>query len=214
MKQIPFLRLLSWLRRPLLFLAALVLLYWAATRFNWLPSPAGWFAAKPVLIDNTPLVVLEMRTIAELYTAGLYAEVVVDSTEILPTAAANATLRGIGLPTLPVPTAKTLVLIAKGQVKAGIPLGMLDSSRIQAMGDSVQITLPPAQILDVITNPSGFETFTEEGNWSEAARTQLKQKARQLLLAEAQRQQLTRKAEEQAQAAMEAFLHTVGFKKV
>jgi hypothetical protein len=80
--------------------------------------------------------------------------------------------------------------------------------------DSVSIKLPPAKILDVITNPSDIETFIETGTWSEEEVRAVKNAARRQLLEEAGRQQLLQKATNRSRAIIEQFLRTSGFRKV
>ena len=72
---------------------------------------------------------------------------------------ANSALRRIGLIPLPIPEKRTLVLIVKGKVIAGIDLKTLTEKDLYVKDDSVSITLPAAKILEVITNPSDIETF-------------------------------------------------------
>ena len=55
---------------------------------------------------------------------------------------------------------------------------MMNKDDIAVSGDSVSVRLPQARILDMITNPSDFSTFTETGTWSNEAVTAVKLKAR------------------------------------
>jgi Protein of unknown function (DUF4230) len=207
-------RIFRMVRRPLVLVLLVVAIIFLLQKIQWLPSFKDLFKSQPVLIENTPLVIQEIKSIAQLYTAQLYAEVVADSTILYTTGIANTTIRALGLPGFPVPESKKLVLIVKGKVIAGVDLQKLDSSRVQTFGDSIAIQLPPAKIIDILTNPSDIETFIEEGTWTEAERTAVKNKARNILQAEALRQNLTNKANDQARLVLEDFLRLSGFSKI
>jgi hypothetical protein len=127
---------------------------------------------------------------------------------------ANDALRHAGLMSLPMLEADRLVLIVKGKVQAGINLKKLDSSAIFAKDDSVRIRLPKAEILNVITNPSDFETFIEKGVWSDEAVKTFKLTARGRLAAKALSLQLLPKADARARMVIEQLLRSMGFKKV
>jgi hypothetical protein len=202
--------MLRWALRLLTVAAVVIALLWVLDRSSIFPSVSNWFKAKPVLIDNTPLVIKEVRQIAELNTVQLYAELVVDSTEYTRPNPAITALRAIGM--VPVPAiSRQLVLIAKGRVKAGIDLKQIEAD---ATGDSVSIKLPKATITEVITNPADFETFAENGYWYNAGVIAVKEKARRQLLAMAYRQNLPAKADARARQVLELFLRQSGFRVV
>jgi hypothetical protein len=74
--------------------------------------------------------------------------------------------------------------------------------------------LPKAEILQVITNPSDFETFSEKGNWSDNDVIAVKVKLRDKMIAAAMKQNILPKATAIANVMMENFLRSVGFAKV
>jgi hypothetical protein len=74
--------------------------------------------------------------------------------------------------------------------------------------------LPHAKILQTIVNPSGFETFAEKGDWSEAAVTALKIKISNEINHRAIQQNVLVKADERCKNIMEVFMRNTGFKKV
>ena len=159
----------------------------------------GLFASKPLLIDNTPLVIREIRSIAELNTATLYQEIVVDS--IAPSA-------------IPLQAKREIVLIVKGRVLAGIDLQQLQDKDVYVKEDSVHIILPQATIRDVIINPSAIETFYEFGRWSNEEITALKLSAREKLLASAVEKNLLDRADTKAKAVITQFLKVAKFEKI
>ena len=105
-------------------------------------------------------------------------------------------------------------MIIKGRVTAGIDLKNVSDKDVFVQDDSVSIKMPAAKITDVFLNPSGIETFYEQGSWSNEEVTLVKQSARRKLLAEADRQQLLKKANAKAKAVLEQFLRAAQFKKI
>lgn len=171
------------------------------------------FKTKPLLIDNTPLVITQIKTITELQTAQLYAEIVTDSTIVTNISVAGHALTSIGILPFPIEQRK-LVLILKGKVIAGIDLKKLTDDKVFVKDDSVSVTLPPASFLDVITNPSDIEIFIEEGKWTDAEVRAVEYKARKQLIEKAVEQQLLKQASEQSALAIEQLLRSYGFSKI
>lgn len=204
----------SFLRTPLLLVLLLLAAWFALTRTGITGTIASWFKKKPLLIDNTPLVITEVKNIAELQTATLYAELVVDSTVFTNMDITNSALRTIGMPALPASVQRKIVLIVKGKVIAGIDLKQLTEDRFYVKEDSVSIRLPGAKILEVITNPSDFETFIENGQWTDAEVRAVKNKAQRLLLQKATEARLIQKGNEQSIEAVEQMMRSFGFNSI
>ena len=59
-----------------------------------------------------------------------------------------------------------LVIIAKGNVRAGFNLSKLTEADYNIKGDTISFKLPEPEIFDVIVNPSNYDVFVEEGKWS------------------------------------------------
>lgn len=173
-----------------------------------LPSFGDIFSPKPVIIDNTPILVKEINSLSQLITITAYSEIVVDSVKqftvpILPGISAPIHLLD-----------DELVLVGKGKVLAGVDLAKITASNIYVKDDSASVTLPKAEILQVITNPSDFETFNETGNWTDAEVTAVKIKLRNKMITAAMQQNILPKATGIANMMMENFLRSAGFKKV
>ncbi len=107
---------------------------------------------------------------------------------------------------------KQIVLVARGKVLAGTDLNLLADSSMKISGDTVWLQLPRTKILDAIINPSGYEIFVENGNWSPQAVTAVKLKAREKMIDHAFEQNIIDKASMKTKAVMEDFLHAAGFK--
>ncbi len=181
-------------------------------RLNIFPKIKEIFGAKPVLIDNTPLLIKEIRELAQLITITSYDEVVADSTKASSLDIVKA-ITGISFQPFSPPVDR-LVIVAKGKVMAGIDLLGLHADDIVVTDDSVSVKLPPARILDVIINPSDFSTFTETGEWSNAAVTLVKLKARRKMEQRAIQKNVLYMAQARSELLMENFLKTAGFRKV
>ncbi len=187
---------------------------WMLRKMNMLPSLGNIFSSKPVVIDETPVLIKEIRSIGQVITATLYDEVVVDSAEITKASSLIRSLNTVTpLPILP-SADKQIVLIARGKVLAGTDLNLITDSSVRISHDTVWLQLPQTKIIDAIMNPSDIETFEERGNWSSEAVTAVKLKARDKMIDHAYDQNIIDKASTKAKAVMEDFLHAAGFRIV
>ena len=181
--------------------------------FKIWPAFTSLFSAKELVIDETPILVTRIQSIAELMTVTNYDEVVVDSLRL---AKQNLVTGLLGYATplaMPVLPADQIVLIAKGRVIAGLDMNDLKAENIYIKDDSIAVALPSAKILDVITNPSDFETFTESGDWTPSEVTMVKNKARGVLQKRALASGILQRANEQGLQLVDNFLKASGFKK-
>jgi hypothetical protein len=201
------------MRKPgntLLGIAIIVMLFLILKHFRLLPGIGNWFRESPVTIDNTPLLIEQIRNLSQLVTITVYDEVVVDEVkkEKHDLNNPNAILP------LSYTTTARIVLVGRGTVMAGINLDNLKESDCMVYKDSVRLHLPPAQILTTTINPSGFETFTEEGNWSAEEVTALKQRAHRKIEQRALDQRVLSMAATKSKQVIERFLRLAGFKKI
>jgi len=201
------------LRRIFLWIALIFILLLVVQRTMLFPSLRTLFQPKAIAVDETPLLVNEIRNITQLMTIEAYNEVVVDSTRF-PFGIPPRIFKNIpGNPLALFPTAQ-LVLIVRGKVVAGVDLKNFDKNKVQIQGDSLFIQLPRAVILDVITNPSDVETFVERGEWNEAAATILKSRARSRLVQQALAQGALQQADAKARQLVQALFKNAGYKEV
>ncbi|MFM2338305.1 MAG: hypothetical protein RL115_1498 [Bacteroidota bacterium] len=195
------------LRPFVVIIILLAITFFVLRSLNMLPNIKGWFTSKYVKIDTTPVLIKEVKNIAQLLTMSSYDEVVVDTTKL--------TAPSITAPIITMGPKKTrLVIIAKGLLIAGVDLQELDDKKIYLQGDSVSIALPAAKILDAIVNPSQFEIFIEDKGWQPEEVNQLKVSARNRMVQRSIYTGLLTKAREKAKLMMESFLRTTGFKKI
>ncbi len=201
------------LKNWLVIAAVILIIIFLLQKIIWLPSFNKIFKSRPVVIDNTPVLIKEINELAQLVTITAYDEVVVDSVKFNANELAVRTITGISLNPLQ-PPFERLVLIAKGKTVAGTDLKRLREGDVFIQKDSVSVQLPNARILDVIVNPSGFETFIETGEWSSDAVAKVKIKARDKMTGRALSNQILQKADAKSKLLLENFLRAVGFEKV
>jgi hypothetical protein len=197
----------------LFIIAAVLVLWFLLGRLNILPSFRDIFSSKSVQIDETPILIQEIKELAELTTMASYDEVVVDSIKADPATMAIKAITGLSLNPLS-PGYDRLVLICKGKVSSGTNLALLSPADIYREKDSVSMGLPPAKILDVIINPSDVETFIERGEWPSEAFEKIKIKAGEKMKQRAISEDILGKANARSRLVMGNFLRQSGFAKV
>ncbi|WP_290792732.1 DUF4230 domain-containing protein [Flavihumibacter sp. UBA7668] len=190
----------------------LIGMYWFLAKMNWVPSIGKLLGSAPVLIEETPVLVTEIKQMAELMTIESSDEVVVSRIRQVKAGSPKKILEWIS--PAPLLQSERLVLIIKGKVFAGTDLNQLGSGGIFIAGDSVSVTIPAARIQDIIVNPSGTEVFIEEGSWSQEETNQLILTAKEKLRQRATEKGILKKADEQALIILRNFLQLQGFKRI
>ena len=203
---------MKFFRNYMLIIIAFILAVILLQKVKILPGFKDIFKPKDVLIENTPLLIKEIREMAQMITVTAFDEVVTDSAKAGTMDVVKA-ITGISLTPFSPPYDR-LVIVARGKVMAGTDLKMLEERDISVTGDSVSVRLPQARILDVIINPSDFSTFTETGEWSKDAVTKVKVNARRKMEERALQNNILPMAENRSRLLMENFLKSAGFKKV
>jgi hypothetical protein len=202
------------LRKIILTLVIVVGAYWVFQKLEIIPSLKDIFAPKPVVLDETPILIKEIKSIGQLVTYSASDEVVADSTIVSKVSAfINSFNRIIPFAAIP-PIDKRLVLIGRGKVLAGTNLALLHDSSLHIINDTVTLIMPRAQILDAILNPGDFETFVERGEWSSQEVAMVKIQARRKIIERALRQNILQNADDKARLVMENFLRNMGYKRV
>lgn len=203
---------MKFFRNYILVILGIVVVITLLQKLSVFPSWDKLFASKTVVIEDTPILISEIRELSEMITVTAFDEVVVDSVKASKYDIVNK-ITGISVPTLS-PTPDRLVLVAKGKVMAGNDLNGLMPDDFFVEGDSIRMTMPSARIIDVITNPSDFTTFTETGEWTPETVTLVKQKARNLVLRRALDNGILERADQRGKIIMENFLRSLGYKRV
>ena len=161
----------------------------------------GWLIGKPLEIDPTANVVEHIRKISEFTTACYYEEYVIQHKK---PASNNAMLNRIM-------TTPEIVLMAKGQVRAGFDLSKLSADDMSFSGDTLRVVLPAPEIFDVITNPSDYDIFVEQGGWTHEEITELQIDGRERVLANAMEDNILQKADSIGRERLTNLFQTFGF---
>lgn len=190
-----------------------------------------FFKREPLSIEKTANVVEEIKKIGEFTTACYYEEMVlqdsyVDKTQVMGRDAdklAGKALRKVGLDSWAskadnvstvVNSDNEILLIGKGYVRAGFNLAKVQESDLNVHGDTLDITLPPTEVFDIIMNPSDFTTEYEKGTWSHELTKPIKERAKATLEQNAIEGGILAKAEENGKKQLEAIFTAFGFKQV
>lgn len=203
---------MKFFRNYILVVAGIFLVIFLLQKFKVFPSWDSLFSAKPVVIEETPILIAEIKELSEMITITAFDEVVVDSIKASKYDIVNK-ITGFSVPTLS-PTPDRLVLVSRGKVLAGTDLSALMPDDFYIDKDSISMQIPPARIFDVITNPSDFTTFSETGEWTPEAVTLVKQKARNKVLKRALDNGILEKANQRSKVVMENFLRSLGYKGI
>ncbi len=152
-------------------------------------------------IADSPIRIESIRTIAEISTVSYKDEVVIDSIEyydgvtdlLNPLEWPEVVDRAINHN-----TKRRLTLIIRGEVKYG--LNLTDHNyTVKSNEDSIWLTLPDCEILDVVLTPSKTEVFHEQGTWNDGTRKQMELLAKEKLKQNAIDLNLKDKANENAE---------------
>jgi uncharacterized protein DUF4230 len=203
---------MRFLKKILLVLVVIIAGWWLLGKLNFLPSLSNFFASKAVVIDETITIVKEIKPLAQLVTVSAYDEIVVDSS-VSVSGRVN-----FFQPLYPmvIPPGrfldKTIVIIGKTVTHVGIDMEKLRAGDIHTTKDSLYITLPKAQILDIILNPSDVEIFIEKGEWDNATITKLKNRIDSIAEEHALQKGLLAESEKKAIEIMTRFFAVSGKK--
>lgn len=154
-------------------------------------------------ISDTPAIVTQIRELSDLTTACFYHEVVLTKKK-------PRQVLGNNVPYVQ----DEICIIADGKVRAGIDLSEITPEDILSRGDTIEIKLPEAKILEVVVNPSDFEIFVEDGKWSHDEVADLEKRAAGKIRMEAVRCGILGKAEDSARAQIGHLLTTLGYKEI
>lgn len=161
-------------------------------------------------IDETPIHIESIKTIAEIATVSYKDEIVVDSVQYYkgetdyldpykwPELYDRAFNREVK---------KRLTLIIKGEVRYGLDLTS-KNYRVSQNQDTMWVNLPKPTILDVVISPKATEVFEEKGRWSDGARRALEEKAKLRLKKNAAHLKLDEKAIENTEKLMRKLIQT------
>ncbi|MFK7787469.1 MAG: DUF4230 domain-containing protein [Crocinitomicaceae bacterium] len=160
-------------------------------------------------IDDTPIHIESIRSIAEISTVNYKDEVVMDSVvrwkgnsawdwfeaQKMVDKYMNSNIK------------RRLTLIVRGEVRFGVDL--TDSNfETRQTEDSIFIQLPKPKVLDVVVSPSKTEVFQEQGKWKDSERKTMEVKARAQLVENAKGLNLHKKTEKNMRRLMKQMILT------
>lgn len=163
-------------------------------------------------IDKTANVVTEIRNIAELTTACYYEDVILKDKKPSETVGGKV-VNSISKNEKPI-LEDHIVIVASGNVRAGFNLAKLTPKDVVAEDTVLTVTLPKAEILEVIVNPSDYDIYIEDGRWSHEQVTKVEDQARAQIRQDAIADGLLQHAEELGISKLTELFKTYGFKKV
>jgi hypothetical protein len=181
--------------------------YYASMKMNLIPNP---FETKKAYILETPTIVNEIKSIAELYSVCYYDQLITDSIR-KDVKSADAVINFFGGNST---TNTKLVLMASAKVFAGYDLSKLDSTDISVLDSTITVHLPAPQIIDIVMNPSDVSTFIEEGKWSLEEVKMVKSRAIEKFRDRAIAKGIITDAEKKGKESIELFFKSLGFKEV
>ncbi len=158
-------------------------------------------------IDRTAAVVEQVRRMGELSSAGFYEELVLtdkDDSYLGELRRVDGIRRIAG--------SGDFVIICKGRVRAGFDLTKMKQSDFYASGDTLRVTLPPVEVLDVIINPTDYEHFSGHRTHEETVGIILQ--AKQRLRADAVQAGVLDQAEASGVASLQRLFSSLGYKEV
>ena len=162
---------------------------------------------KELEIDDTPIHVESIKTIAEISTVSYRDEVVVDTLErhkgsfdlMSPTDWNNHVIeRGVK---------RRLTIIYRGEVRYGLDLSE-ENYKVEQNKDTLWLTVPQPGVLDIIITPSETEVFQETGKWSDGDRKKLENEAKHKLKTNAENFGLQSKAKQNAERLLRKLVRT------
>lgn len=159
-----------------------------------------------LLIDETPIHIESIKTIAEISTVSYKDEVVMDTCEYYKEKSSLYDPRE-WIRMYDRNIKRRLTLIVKGEVKYGLDL--TDSNfDLKSNKDTVWLKLPQPKILDIIVSPSKTEVFQEQGVWRDSDRQRLESQAKNTLKENAVEFKLEDKAAENAERLFKKLVQT------
>lgn len=203
---------MRFIRNILIIFLLAVAGWWLLGKLDILPSMGDLLRPKKVEIDQTPVVIQQIKPLAQLVTITAYTEVTAD-TSVRTTVGER--LRDLFNPfSLEVHAKRELIVVGKVIMHAGVDLEKLTPEHLFISKDSIHINLPPAEILDVIVNPSGTDIFLEEGKWDNTAVVNMKNEIRSRAIEELKNRGVLYQADERARQVLLNFFRAAGYKKV
>ena len=200
----------SWFRS--IFLPALAIVVLAAglgvglVRYGYQLPVVGWLFQVPQQTTTSPVVIEGIKDLDQLATVRATESVVVTKQS-----------GGSGLRQFL--TGEKLVLVATGNVEAGVDLSGLGKNDVKVNGKKVTIRLPESKILSTSLDEDKTRVYDRQQGLlnikpDDAMAEQARQDAEREILAAAEKNDIRDQARKNAESSIRALVTTLGFDKV
>jgi hypothetical protein len=187
---------------------AIIIGYFVCANAGLLPSIKGLFKEKEIQLKETVLILEDVKSIAQFFTATAYEDIAIDTTKQI----SKSTIMSVFSKSKTEPS--RFVILAKGKCMAGKDLSNIKTEDIVVKDSCVSITIPKTKILTTIVNPSDFEIYIDDGNWSNEEVKGIKVTALKPIELLAISDELLKKASERTKLLLTQFFKSIGFKQV
>lgn len=165
-----------------------------------------------LVIDETANIVTEIRKISELTTACYYEDVILKDKKAASSVTGKV-VNSFGKKNEPI-MEDEIVIVASGNVRAGFDLSKLTAKDVVVSDSLLEVTLPKAEILDVIVNPSNFDIYIEDGHWTHEQVTKVEDRAMNRIRQDAVNDGLLQHATKLGVARLTEMFKTFGYSEV
>lgn len=166
-----------------------------------------FFAGEPepeFILEDSPLHIESIRTIAEISSVSFKDEVVVDTVEFHNNSFNYYDPVSWKEHMIDRNIKRRLTLIMKGEIIYGFDLKEAEL-HVKHNSDTVWYQFPEPKILDVLITPGQTEIYTEKGTWSDYQRKKLETKA----IAQMRQDALQLNLEQKSKDNLEKLLHNL-----
>lgn len=177
-------------------------------------NPFAGLFGKELTIEKTANVVTEIKKISKFTTTCYYEEVTLverKTNEAVDNAAGKYVASLLGKSDL---VEDEICIIANGKVRAGYDFGKLSDDAIKVSGDTLEVKLPEVEIFDVVVNPSNFDIYVNDGNWTHEQVTEIQGKAKAKIEDDAKKAGIIEKAKTSGEEQLVNLFKTIGFNTV
>jgi hypothetical protein len=177
------------------------------SRYGYRLPVIGWFFEVPVQTTTSPVVVEGVQRLDHLATVRFNESIVITKES-----------GGEGIRQLL--TGERLILVAQGDVEAGIDLSTLDRSDVRVSDKSVSIDLPEPQILSASLNEKETRVYDRDMglmpriNPSDDLAEEARDEAQDRLRKAALEDRILDYAERNAEDSIRAFVTSLGFEEI
>jgi hypothetical protein len=200
----------------ILIIAVIIIAAFLVYRFI---SPS---VSRGVRIDNSLILIEEVRKISQLFTAVYFDEIAIDTFKYQEKDLMGRMWDGFIAPRPGFRRAEPnynfrrveLVVVASGRIMAGYDLSLLKPEDMIIDGKTLTLTLPEPGILEIIINPSDYEIFIEEGRWSLDEAVDLKVRAGEIMQQRALERGILERSETTAIRILQNYFRALGFEEV